>query len=304
MDLIEILVSHVSQITYKDLPPEVVLITKRSVIDTLGVIIAGSSVEGCGLLVDYIDDWGGHGESTIAVFGRKVPAALAAQANGAMGRACDLDDVLDTIPLHLSASVIPACLASAESQGVIVNGKDFITAIALGHDLAIRLAMSMKLNPIMSGRGGLYEVFAHTGCAGKLLGLTEDQLLNAMGIVYSQMVGDIQGLLDGAMISYISQGTRAKSAIEAALMAKKGITGARNVLQGRYGFFNAFEPEPNLEILTGELGKKFRGEDISIKVHSACRFTHQAIDLAQMFKADGVLFDEIDQVMVKVCEEC
>jgi 2-methylcitrate dehydratase PrpD len=67
MDAIETLVKHIIHTAVEDLPPEVVSVTKKSVIDTLGVIIAGSPVSGCKLLVDYIREWKGCEESTIAV---------------------------------------------------------------------------------------------------------------------------------------------------------------------------------------------------------------------------------------------
>jgi 2-methylcitrate dehydratase PrpD len=303
MDAIETLVKHVINTTFEDLPTEVVSVTKKSVIDTLGVTIAGSSVNGCKLLVDYIREWEGRKESTIAVFGDKVPCSLAAQANGAMARALEIDDVIDMFPLHPSGSIIPACLAVAERQGEI-RGKDFITAAALGHDLAIRLALSVKVSPIMSGRYNLFEVFSFTGSVGKLLGLSEDQLHHAMGIAYSQMVGDGQAAEDGAMTSYIQQGTRAKSAIEAALMAQKGITGTKNVLEGQRGFFNAYEPDSNLEVLNSGLGTIFRGLDLSVKLHSSCRLTHEAIDVAQRLRDEGLKPDQIDQIVVKVNDQC
>jgi 2-methylcitrate dehydratase PrpD len=303
MDLVETLVKHIIHTEFEDLPTEVVLVTKKSFIDTLGVIIAGSFVDGCKLLVDYIREWGGREESAIAVFGDKVPSNLAAQANGAMARALEIDDVIDAFPLHPSGSIIPTCLAVSEHKGG-VRGKDLITAAALGHDLAIRLALSMKVSPIISGRYNLFEVFSFVGSAGKLLGLSEDQLRNSMGIAYSQMVGDGQAAEDGAMTSYIQQGTRAKSAIEAALMAQKGITGTQNVFQGQRGFFNAYEPDPNLEVLTSGLGKVFRGLDLSVKLHSSCRLTHEAIDAAQMFRDEGLKPDQIDKVTVRVNDQC
>jgi len=303
MDVAETLARHVAHTTFEDLPPEVVSVTKKSVIDTLGVMIAGSSVDGCKLLMDYIREWRGRPESTIAVFGDKVPACLAAQANGAMARALEIDDVLDIFPLHPSGSIIPACLAVSERRRGI-TGKEFITAAALGHDLAIRLAVSTKVSPILSGRYNLFEVFAFTGSAGKLLGLSEDQLLNAMGIAYSQMVGDGQAAEDGAMTSYIQQGTRSKSAIEAALMAQKGITGTRNVFQGQRGFFNAFEPNPNLEMLLSGLGEAYRGLDLCVKLYSSCRLTHEAIEAAQALKEEGLKPNEIAQITARVSEQC
>jgi 2-methylcitrate dehydratase PrpD len=302
MDVMETLVKHVARTTFDDLPPDVVAVTKKSVIDTLGVIIAGSSVEGSRLLVDYVRDWEGRPESTIAVFGEKAPAPLAAQVNGGMARALEIDDVLDTFPLHPSGSIIPACLAIAERQGG-VSGKTFITGAALGHDLAIRMALSTKVSPILSGRYNLFEVFAFAGSAGKLMRLTEDQLLNAMGIAYSQMVGDGQAAEDGAMTSYIQQGTRAKSAIEALLMAQRGITGTRNVMQGKRGFFNAYEPDPNLEVLLSELGTYFRGLDLCVKLYSSCRATHEAIGAAQSLRAEGLRPEQIESVVARVSEQ-
>jgi 2-methylcitrate dehydratase PrpD len=303
MDLMETLVSHVVDTTFEDLPPEVVSVTKKSVIDTLAAIFAGSSVGGCLLLADYIRDWKGRQESTIAVLGDKAPCSLAAQANGAMARALEIDDVLDAFPLHPSGSIIPACLAVAERQSDI-TGRDFIAAAALGHDLAIRMALSTRLSPIISGRYNLFEVFAFAASAGKLMSLTKDQLLHAMGIAYGQMVGDGQAAEDGAMTSYIQQGTRAKSAIESVLMAQRGITGTRNVLQGQRGFFKAYEPEPNIDVLLSGLGTTFRGLDLCVKLYSSCRLTHEAIEAAQALREQGLKPDQIDRVTARVSEQC
>ena len=59
---------------------------KKAIVDTIGVIIAGSSVEGCRILVESIKSLGGPQESTIAVFWRKAPMYLAALANGGIGQ--------------------------------------------------------------------------------------------------------------------------------------------------------------------------------------------------------------------------
>jgi len=300
MDVMGTLVKHISSVTFEDLPPEAVMAAKKAIADTIGVIIAGSSVKGCQLLTEYIKEQGGNKESTVAVFGVKAPAYLAAQANGSMGRALEIDDVYDVFPLHPDASVVPACLAIAERQGGI-NGKELITAVALGQDLMIRMALATKLSPIISGRDNLFRVFAIAGVAGKLLGLREEQLSDAMGIAYSQMVGDLQNLVDGAMAVYIQQGTVAKSGIESALMAQKGITGTRNVLQGPSGFYNVIEPDPNIDNLTSELGKVFKGGDLSIKLHTSCRCTHEAIDLAlEMVGRGGIDPKSIKAVTIRV----
>ncbi|MCK4822520.1 MmgE/PrpD family protein, partial [bacterium] len=302
MDIMETLVKNIAGIKFEDLPPEAISTAKKGIADTIGAMIAGSSVEGCQLLVEHIREWGGHEESTIAVFGDKAPSNLAAQANGAMARALEIDDVTDVFPLHPSASIVPTCLAIAERRGKI-TGHEFITAVALAQDLIIRMALANKLDPIVSGRYNLFKIFPSTGAAGKLLGLDEEHLLNAMGISYSQMVGDGQAAGDGAMTSYIQQGIVAKSAIESALLAQAGITGTRNVLQGPRGFYNAIEPEPNLDALTSELGERFMGVEIAVKFYTACRGTHEAIDLTlDMVRQKKIDPDQIDEIIVKVNE--
>lgn len=302
MDQMAVLVKHLAKTQFEDLPTAAVEVAKKSIIDTAGVIIAGSSEKGSQLLVEQIREWGGPEEATIAVFGDKVPAHLAAFANGTMARALEIADVYDAFPLHPSSSTIPVALSIAERMRNI-SGKEFITAIALGQDLIVRFALSTKIGPIQSGRYNLFKIFPPTGVAGRLLGLDEENLFNAMGIAFTQMVGDGQSALDGAMTHYLQQGVVAKSAVECVLLARKGITGSRNILQGRYGFFNAFEPEHDIEPLTQNLGNVFKGSDISVKLYSSCRATHEAIDLAlALASEENIDSANVEKITVKVNE--
>jgi 2-methylcitrate dehydratase PrpD len=300
MDVMAALVNNILKTGFNDLPPESVTAAKKGIIDTVGVMIAGSSIRGCQLLIEAIKEIGGKKESTIAIFGEKAPSNLAALANGAMARAMDIDDVNDAFPLHPDVVIVPTALAMAEgNRGT--NGLDLITAVALGQDLMVRMAYATKVNPVISGRFNLFKVFAATGVAGKLMGLNEEQLSNAMGIAYSHLIGDAQSMHEGVMTMYIQEGEAAKSGIEAAIFASHGITGTQNVLQGRRGFFQAFEPDPNLGALTNELGSTFRGADIAIKPYASCRSSHEAIDLAlSMVKEKGIDPNRIDRITVRV----
>ncbi|MFC1532673.1 MmgE/PrpD family protein [Thermodesulfobacteriota bacterium] len=303
MDIMEDIVKNILRTGFTNLTPESVTAAKKGIVDTAGVMLAGSSDKGCRLLIEAIKEMGGKKESSIAVFGDKVPSNMAALANGSMARAMDIDDVSDTFALHTDAVIVPTALAIADRQEK-TDGRDLITAVALGQDLMVRMALAVKLSPLVSGRFNLYKVFAATATAGKLLGLDEEQLSNAMGIAYSHLVGDAQSMHDGVMTSYIQEGEAAKSAIESAIFAEKGITGTKNVLQGPKGFFNAFEPDPDLEALTLELGKYFHGAEIAIKPYASCRTTHQAIDLAlDMVKNEGINPNRIDRVTVRVNDQ-
>jgi 2-methylcitrate dehydratase PrpD len=302
MDPMSLLVKNFLNVQFEDLPLAAVEATKKSIIDTVGVIIAGSSEKGPQLLIEQIKEWGGPKESTIAVFGNAVPAHLAAFANGTMARALEIADVYDAFPLHPSSSAIPVAFAISEKIGNI-SGKEFIVAVALAQDLIVRFALATKVGPIQSGRYNLFKIFPPTGVAGRLLNLNEETLYNAMGIAFTQMVGDGQSALDGAMTHYLQQGVVAQSAVECALLAQKGITGARNILKGRYGLFHAYEPEHEVEPLINDLGKTFRGSEISIKLYSSCRATHEAIDLAlAVSQEQNIDPKNIEKIIVKVNE--
>ena len=304
MDVMNALVRYLSQVTFDDLPSAAVSAAKKSIMDTVGVMVAGSSVEGCQRLVEYLKSWGGPKESTIAVFGGKTPAFFAALANGAMARAWEIDDVSDEFVLHPSVSVIPAGLAVAERQGG-TSGQDLITAVAVGQDLMFRMAASIKESPIDSGRYNLFRVFASTATAGKLLALNEEQMRNALGIAYSQLSGDGQSARDGVMMHYIQSGVVAKSAIEAALLAEIGVTGSGNAFQGPSGFFQAIEPNHDLDPLVSELGAIFRGIEICVKQYPSCRLTHESIDLAlDMVKEHDISPDSIEKIIVHVNDQC
>jgi 2-methylcitrate dehydratase PrpD len=300
MDIMASLVSNITKTRFNNLTPASVEAAKKGILDTIGLILGGSSMRGCQLLIQALKEMGGKEESTIAVFGGKVPSNLAALANGAMGRALDLDDVHDAFVLHPDASIVPTALAIAERQKG-VTGQELITAVALGQDLMVRMGLATKSNATVLGRLNPFKVFAATGTAGKLMELDDEKLLNAMGIAYSHLVGDAQAHLDGAMTQYIQEGEASKSAVEAAIFAAKGITGAKNILEGERGFFKGMEIQCDFEALVFELGSKFMGADIAIKPYCSCRSTHEAIDLAlSMVKNRGIDTAKISQVTVRV----
>ena len=141
-DLVYDLAANVAKVKYGDLPEDVVEITKKFILDTLGCAIAGSSAPGCSTVVDLIKDWGGKEESTIMVYGGKVIALHAAFVNSVMVQALDLDDVHEGAPLHANVCVLPAALAMAEREGN-VSGKDLITAVAV---VPLMVMRSLMLN--------------------------------------------------------------------------------------------------------------------------------------------------------------
>jgi len=144
MDTIaESLVGYVSEATYDKLPAEVISETKKFVLDTIGVGLAGAREPGCREVVDVVGKWSAYDAgSTIIYYGDKVSPPEAAFANSVLMHALDFDDTLDSSAMHTHVSSLPAALALAEVRGN-VSGKELITAVAVGVDVTCRIASAI-----------------------------------------------------------------------------------------------------------------------------------------------------------------
>lgn len=284
MDATYLFAKNFAHISYEDLPLNVVEVTKKEILDVLGVAIAGFSKPGVKELLDIVTNWGGRGESSIIHYGQKVPAPHAAQVNSTMAHALDYDDVHDSAVLHLGVVVVPTCMAVAESKGSL-SGREFITAVALGVDMMCRLGLATRPGTSLVDAGWhfttLYGFLGAAGVAGRILGLDEDGIVNALGIAYHQCSGNGQCVIDGALTKRMGPGLAAKGGITAALMAERGITGAKNCLEGRFGMFNLYhQGSYDAKTLTADLGKHFEGINVSIKPYPCCRGVHASVDAA------------------------
>jgi 2-methylcitrate dehydratase PrpD len=129
-------------------------------------------------------------------------------------------------------------------------------------------------------------VFGATAAAGKLVGLTPEQMLGAFGIAYSQAAGNRQCILDGALTKRLQAGQAASAGVFSALLAQTGFTGARNIFNGRFGFLELYQPNGyDASVLLRDLGTGFRGEALSYKPYPCGRPLHAAIDAALAARA-------------------
>ena len=294
---------YVAKAGYEDLSSAAVASAKRSTLDTMGAMLAGSRAPGVKTLVDMALGWGGAEEAHLVGFGHRVPAPLAAWCNGTMARALEIDDCVDFLPVHPSASVVPALLCLAELKGG-VSGRDFLTSLAVGQDLNIRMGLAVRQNAMESGRNNMFKIFGPTAALAKAMKFGPKEAQNALGLSFSFAVGDGQCALDGALSLRLQQGIVAQGALLSVLLGSNGFTGAENFLLGNFGYLKAFEPDPRLEYLTQDLGRYFYGERITIKPFSSCRATHASIGLALRFRSEaGMNAKKIRRITVRTCPE-
>jgi len=317
MDAIQLFAKNFIRITYKDLPQDIIEVTKKEVLDFLGVALAGYASPGVKELADLVAEWGGKEESTVIYYKRKVPAPMAAWANATMGHGLDFDDVHDLAVLHPGVAVIPACMAIAERKGK-VSGKDFITTVAVGVDMICRLTLATwpGYDPaIPETRNLAFQAervkhgwhfttimgyLASAGAVGKLLGLDEERMINAFGIAFHQCSGSHQGRDDGAHTKKLGPGFSVRAGVAAALMAQRGITGPKNVLEGHFGLYKMyFQGGYDQETLTADLGKRFEGSKVSFKPYPCCRGIHTSVDATlELVNTKKLKADDIKEIKI------
>lgn len=293
----------VADTRYEDLPSDVVNYAKRSILDTMAVTIGGSSMEGIPSVVDLVKDKGGKPESIIPFYGGKVPSSEAGLAIGPMSRAMDLGDVHEEAG-HCSEYIVPALLAATGLKDK-VTGKEFITAVVVGQEVLIRVGIAFKVvsKAIPSGRHTGHYIFGPVASVGKLIGLSQEELENAQGIARGMtQPHDLAMYAPATLMVRVHHGFVCQDAINACLLAKRGITGPRQeVLTGPRGYlaFAKWETEPNA--LTKGLGEEWEMKNLVMKSYAACKCTHTSIDgiIDQMrehnFKVEDIANIDIDQ---------
>lgn len=272
------LAAHAATLQYEALPSTLVDLTKQCVLDTLGVTIGASRLAPeARILADYVRDLGGRAESTVLGFGGKAPAPWAVFANGSFGHMLDYDDLGGG---HVSIVTVPVALALAEKAGGM-SGRDFIAAIAAGADVMTRLSLAIRIPDWTMTEGWfatqLLGFIGSTATAARAFGLDAEQTENAFGIAFTQMSGSRQMAVGAAThLRSMQAGFSGQGAILAADLARRGIIGSKEVLEGRYGLFKTYvrTNAPDWDAMVGELGTRFPLLDThGFKVWPACGYT-------------------------------
>ena len=269
-------------LSLSDLPAHVVEAAKVNIFDTLVCAAAGSARTAPAEARELAVAWSGAPQATILAFGDKVPAHHAAWVNGTMAHARDYDDTHDAAVLHAGVSVIPAALAAAELRGV-TTGADFLAGAAAGLETICRLGVATHISIVESGwiYTPLFGYFAATVAAGRVLGLDATEMVNALGIVYSQVAGNHQVTRDGAHTKSMQPGFAAKAALMSVQLARRQVRGAQATFEGVDGFLRVYlRDRCDSRVLRDRLGEHYEFTQLSYKPYPCCRFNHSAIDAA------------------------
>ena len=276
---------YASNVRYEDLPPEVVAVAKRLVLDSLGTTLAGSTLgDGCRELVAVVQAAGGNPESTVLGTGNKGSAAMAALANGAMVHALNYD-AIGAEGGHPGAFGLTAPLAVAERAGG-VTGQEFIAALVAGVEIEMRAVLSLLRAGVDTKQrfleGQVLSYLGATLSAGRILELTPDQMDSALGLMLMQVSGTRQVVIygdppaKGIYAAFPNQG-----GVLSVLMAKEGLQGQCAAIEGDAGLFAMFyQGVYAKELLQDDLGERFHTLDTAFKPWPTSGLVHPFIEAA------------------------
>jgi 2-methylcitrate dehydratase PrpD len=252
--------------------------------DALGIAMAARDTDIAGQVRRAMLDGCGPGEHGLIGGGTAAPLA-AAFINASLIHILDYDDIHDAGRLHPGACVLPAAMAAARLADA--SDAELLDAVALGSELMCRLGVACA--PQGEGPGSewfLTQLFGYLGAgvaAGLVLGLNPAQMVSCLGLAYMQLAGGKEaGFGTGATARAIYPAFAAQGGLQAALLARAGVSGPPGALDGAAGLFRLY--------LAGALSSRQRGllldfsswhaRDVDIKPWPCCRLSHPYVAVA------------------------
>lgn len=305
--LAEQLASFALSVRDQGLPEDVSRSVGQRTLDVLGLCVAAHRLPTSAAAVRYAVDQGGHPQASAVGVPQSLSASQSAFVNGVLAHSLDFDDTHLPSVLHPSASVVPAALAAAEHVGA--TGAMLTRAIGVGLEVAVRLGMAGY--DAQLGNSVFFEHGQHatsiTGAMGAsvaaamLYGADEKGVVDALGLTASMAAGIIEANRTGGTVKRLHCGLAARAGVDAAQLVRYGFTGPPTVLEGRFGFFEAFlHGQYFPEAITSELGATWSVPGIFFKPYPANHFTHTSVDAGLRFAARGVTPAEVERIVIGV----
>ena len=278
----EILSNWASKFKYEDLSGTDVNYTRRLIIDYFAASFAGLKINKKfnDAIESIIIDCRFDGKSNVFGTDNCVSAIEAAFLNACYAHGADMDDGHKRAMGHVGAHVISSVFALA--QTVNVTEKQVMEAIVVGYEIYCRVSAAAQ--PGLVHRGfhstGTAGAIACAAACAKLLGLSQEEIYNAMAISVTQASGLIIVAESGQAIKPINPANAARAGIISALLSQKGVQGAINPLESKKVWFHAMTNEVDEEAITKDLGEKFAVSECYFKPYPSCRHTHCGIEAA------------------------
>src|ERR671925_2413908 len=286
------LAQWVVDLRYEDLPPEVVDRAKGLTLHNLASVLLGSQSPSGQQAVQLItaEEAGVHRGATIMVHGTTVTKGGAAFANAEMAMAGGKLDSFRMLT-HPGTSILPGAFVAAETAGV--SGRDFITGLVAGYEVAERMAADFIPAVMARGfhAGPVFGIFGAAVAAAKILRLTEDQVNSTIALCASLAGGNLEGARSGGRA--LREGAAVRNAMLAVALAQRGHVGGETVLEGDAGFYHAYagsntgrltysfvgDTHTSLDKITADLGREWLFLETLYRIYSTAGYNIAHVDV-------------------------
>ena len=297
----QVLAQFAASLAYEAIPAAVVRRCEELMLDWFGSALAGKGARPVEIVEKFAGAMGpASGPSEVIVSRRTTSPLFAAMVNAAASHVAEQDDVHNGSVFHPAAVVFPPALAIAQAIGA--SGRELLTASVAGYEVGIRIGEFL-------GQAH-YKVFHTTGtagslaaaaAAGRLLGLSPGQMLDAFGSAGTQAAGLWEFLRDAADSKPLHTAHAASTGLASAYLAREGFTGARRILTGAQAMAAGMAKDADPARLVDRLGERWALAETSFKFHASCRHTHPAADaLMRVMREGGLKPADVAHVTARV----
>src|ERR1700686_4798397 len=298
----------VTTTTYEQIPDEVIELGKKSILDGLGLALAGSRAETGSISRKYVQQIGVcNGKATIIGTAQKTSPRFAALVNGISIHADDFDDTqlaaakdrVYGLLVHPTVSVLPAIFALMEQRAV--SGKEWMLAYHVGAEVECKVAEAISPRHYQDGfhTTGTCGPFGSAAACAKLLAFDLKKTLNSFGLAAAQSGGLRENF--GTMTKPFQAGHAAESGLVAAELVALGWTAAEQILEAERGFLHAAGGPYDPSAIMNRLGQPWTFADpgVSLKPYPSGSLTHPAMtELARLIKEDNIQAAQVEKVDV------
>jgi 2-methylcitrate dehydratase PrpD len=293
------------ELSYDDIPAEVIEAAKLHLLDTLGCGLAAHALGVAGEGRTAMAELGGDDQASVIGLDRGLPAPNAAFANAMLCHGLDFDDTHSDSVAHVSVVVSPASIAAGEAQGS--NGRDVLAAIVGGNEVVTRIGMAASGE--FHARGfhptAVCGIFGATTAAARLAGVDARTTASALGIAGSFAGGLFAYLDDATPTKPLHPAWAAHGGLLATRLATLGAEGPPGVFENRFGIYYALVGATNGEVDLGrqldDLGERWETPRIAYKPYPACHYIHGSLG-ATAGLLDRLDADEVEDIVVTVPE--
>jgi 2-methylcitrate dehydratase PrpD len=297
-DATRLLAQYALNTRYEDLPESIQKEASRAFVNFVGVTVGSCQHEAVNICIDSLRPVSHSNQATILGRGERFDPLNAAFINGVSSHVFDFDDTHLVTNVHAAGPIVSVLLAYSELKPV--SGQEFMNAFYLGVEYTIRLSNSLAPNHADIGWhvSGTHPTIGAAAAVGRLMRLSEQQMIWALGLAASQPVGFRDSF--GSMNKSFNAGRAAENGLFSALLAQNNFTSSNQMIESRIGWANSMSTKRDYREMLGDLGTRFEIAKDTYKPYACGIVIHPAIDGAIQLRNEHNLHpDQIASVHIK-----